>query len=452
VLERGIPHRVLNAKYHEMEAHIIAQAGRSGALTIATNMAGRGVDILLGGNLQELGNDFLRRDGIDPAQASDQQREAAFAEAREICAKDKETVIALGGLHILGTERHESRRIDNQLRGRAGRQGDPGSSRFYISFEDELMRLFGPERLDFFLSRWPENEPIEHKLTSKMIENAQKKVEAHNFEIRKHRLQYDDVMNHQRSLIYEQRLRVLLGEDLRDSIITHLRDLVAIRVKELSGQEIPREEMLEAIHTSLSEFYPVRLSVEQMRQINREEELTRALQEDIVAAYEEREQFAGEEQMRELERFLTLRVANARWVDHLAAMEDLEEGINLRGYSGTDPLIIYRNEAFEYWNRLLATIREDIIRYLFWIEIRPQEVAEQRQAQLAFGVIPQGQPVEAEDADGMAAPAAPVVTQAAPVRQATRPRAKVARSKVGRNEPCPCGSGRKYKKCCGRSG
>ena len=456
VLDHGIPHRVLNAKYHEMEAHIISQAGRSGALTIATNMAGRGVDILLGGNPNELANDLLRRDGIDPAQATGGQREAALAEAKASCAADKEKVIGLGGLHILGTERHESRRIDNQLRGRSGRQGDPGSSRFYVSFEDELMRLFGPERLDFFLGKWPENEPIEHKLTSKMIENAQKKVEAHNFEIRKHRLQYDDVMNHQRALIYEQRKRVLMGEDLRETVLTHMRDFVEVSVREWASPEIHHEEWnLEALHASLQEVFPIRATLGEMQEIPRHEDLVQFLQDEIVAAYGEREQQAGEEQMRELERLITLRIFNARWVDHLAAMEDLEEGIGLRGYSGVDPLVIYRKESYDYWQRLLSTVREDMIRYMFRVVIKPHESEEQRRAALGLGAAPQGQPVEAEDEDRMAAPVgggAPVATQTAPVRQAARPRAAAAGRKVGRNDPCPCGSGKKYKKCCGRGG
>jgi len=462
VLERGIPHRVLNAKYHEMEAHIIANAGRPGALTIATNMAGRGVDILLGGNPQEVANELLRRDGVDPDQATEEQREAALKEARTICARDKEKVLALGGLHILGTERHESRRIDNQLRGRSGRQGDPGSSRFYISFEDELMRLFGPERLDFFLSKWPENEPIEARITSRMIENAQKKVEAHNFEIRKHRLQYDDVMNHQRALIYEQRKRVLLGEDLRNTAIAHMREFVETRTKEFASPEVhPDDWNLEGLHQALSEAYPVGVTVEQIGEYRHHDELVEFLQEDISAAYEERERLAGGEQMRELERLVTLRVVSARWIDHLATIEYLEEGIGLRGYSGVDPLIIYRKESYDYWQQLLATIRDDIVRYLFRVEIEPQETEEERRARIGLGQGPQGMPVEVEEQDGIAAAAgaatptarAGTALKAPPSREAPRRRAAQRTGpKVGRNDPCPCGSGRKYKKCCGRAG
>ena len=456
VLEGGVRHQVLNAKYHEMEAHIIAQAGRPGALTIATNMAGRGVDILLGGNPQEMTNELLRADGVEPNQATDEQLREARAKAEEICARDKEKVLSLGGLHILGTERHESRRIDNQLRGRAGRQGDPGSSRFYVSFEDELMRLFGPERLDFFLGKWPENEPIEARITSRMIENAQKKVEAHNFEIRKHRLQYDDVMNHQRALIYEQRKRVLLGQDMRESVQTHMREFVDARVKEFASPEIhPDDWNMPALHQALAEVYPVGITPDQMGEHRHHEDLVEALQGDIVSAYEERVREGGDEQMRELERLITLRVVSARWIDHLAAMEDLEEGIGLRGYSGVDPLIIYQKESYEYWQRLLATVRDDIIRYLFRVEIEPQETEEERRARLGLGRMPQGEPVEAGEEDAMqaAAGSAPAATavKAPPRRELPRRRAADRKGKkVGRNDPCPCGSGKKYKKCCGR--
>jgi preprotein translocase subunit SecA len=465
VLDKGIPHRVLNAKYHEMEAHIIAQAGRSGALTIATNMAGRGVDILLGGNPTELANEILRREGVDPDQATDEQYEAALRQAERVCAEDRERVVGLGGLHILGTERHESRRIDNQLRGRAGRQGDPGSSRFYVSFEDELMRLFGPERLDFMLRSWPENEPLEHRWITRTIENAQKKVETHNFEIRRHRLQYDDVMNHQRALIYEQRKRVLLGENMRESVIAHLRDFVAARAKEFASPEVHRNEWnLEALHQSLSAVFPLSVSVDELAEFRHHQGLVEFLQEQIVAAYEQREAEAGPEQTRELERLVILRVVSNRWIDHLAAMEELEEGIGLRAYSGVDPLIIYRNESYKYWQNLLATVRDDVVTLVFRMRLR--EPTERVEAAVGLGATPQGQPVEAEDEDGMAAPAAlagrgPAGGQAkgralgrAAGQAATgvlpRRSATAAPKKVGRNDPCPCGSGLKYKKCHGK--
>jgi len=450
VLDRGVPHRVLNAKYHETEAHVIAQAGRSGALTIATNMAGRGVDILLGGNPNELVNDVLRREGIDPAQASEEQYATALAEAKETCRTDRERVIHLGGLHILGTERHESRRIDNQLRGRSGRQGDPGSSRFYVSFEDELMRLFGPERLDFLLSKWPENEPIAMKMTSRQIEKAQQKVEGYNFEIRRRQLQYDDVMNFQRSLVYEQRMRVLRGQDMHESVLTHIREYVQDRVKEFASQEVHRDDWnLAALLQAMLEAAPLEITEEDLRTFTRQDDLADFLQEAVLAAYAAKEERLGLELMRDLERFITLYVVNSRWVDHLAAMEDLEEGIGLRGYSGVDPLILYQKESYTYWLNLLATIREDIIRLIFRYE--PEQAPRQVAA-----ITPRGEPVEFADEDGMVAPdgGEPVPAPGAARPRAAAPagarRAASPSKKVGRNDPCPCGSGLKYKKCCGR--
>jgi len=276
-------------------------------------------------------------------------------------------------------------------------------------------------------------------------------VEAHNFEIRKHRLQYDDVMNHQRTVIYEQRKRVLLGEDLRESVLAQMRDLVEARTKEFASPEVHRDDWnLTALHQALSEVFPITITLEEMREIAHQEDLVKLLQEDIISAYEERERLAGPEAIRELEHQVTLHVVNTRWIDHLAAMEDLEEGIGLRGYSGTDPLILYRTESYNYWLNLLATIRDDIIRYLFRIAIEPQEIERQRRAALGSSNMPQGQPVEAEDDEGMALPSEPSAPASRP-RPARAPRRAAPGRKVGRNDPCPCGSGKKYKKCCGRA-
>lgn len=323
------------------------------------------------------------------------------------------------------------------------------------------MRLFGPERLEFWLSKWPENEPLEAKLTTRMIESAQKKVEAHNFEIRKHRLQYDDVMNHQRALIYEQRKRVLLGEDLHNTVLTNMAELIEARVKEYCSPEMDAQEWnVEALRQALAELYPIGVTTKQMADLRNYDDLVEFLQEDINAAYGEREQRAGVEQMRELERLVTLRVVSQRWIDHLAAMEDLEEGIGLRGVSGVDPLVLYQKESYDYWQRLVETIREDVIRFLFRVEIR-QETEEQRRARLGLGQTPVGQPVEAEDTDLMTAPPGGIephtaaksstALKAPPRREPARRMAQPG-AKVGRNDPCPCGSGRKYKKCCGRGG
>ncbi len=433
LLDKGIPHQVLNAKHHEKEAEIIAEAGRSGTVTIATNMAGRGVDILLGGNPQLLAHDLLVKRGIDPDTVNEQDKARAKEEAERICAQDREKVLSLGGLHILGTERHESRRIDNQLRGRSGRQGDPGSSRFYVSFEDELMRLFGPERLSFLLDRWPEAEPIEARLTSRTIENAQKKVEAHNFEIRKHRLQYDEVLNRQREVIYGQRRKVLEGADMKDLILEHLQELVAARCHEHASPELPPSEWdLGALHNSLNEAFPLEsyATPNDLAGKNREE-LEEYLKEKILQAYEEREKEFSAETMRELERLVTLRVINTRWTDHLSYIEYLEEGIHLQGYSGIDPLIIYRKEAFGAWQSLLQAIREDVVHLLFRVQVTPR---------------PQQRPVR---------PPRPTPTAPTASGAGARPRGPAGHpqkaGKTGRNDPCPCGSGRKYKHCCGQS-
>jgi preprotein translocase subunit SecA len=424
LLDKGIPHQVLNAKHHEKEAEIIAQAGRSGTVTIATNMAGRGVDILLGGNAQKLAQDLLVQWEINPESATEQDLLRAKAEAERLCAADREKVLSLGGLHILGTERHESRRIDNQLRGRSGRQGDPGASRFFVSFEDELMRLFGPERLSFVLDRWPESEPIEARLTSKAIENAQKKVEAHHFEIRKHRLQYDEVMNRQREVIYAQRHKILEGADMKEAILEHLRELVAQRCQEYASPELPASEWeLDRLFSLLNEVFPLELYAAPKDLTDRKHDaLIEFLTEKILQAYADREKEIGEEMMRNLERLVALRVINTRWTDHLAYIDYLEEGIHLQGYSGIDPLIIYRKEAYQAWQSLLQAIREDIVQLMFRVQITHRTGE---------------RPVR-------------------PLRPSPRPRSGAepatlapAAKKTGRNDPCPCGSGRKYKHCCG---
>jgi preprotein translocase subunit SecA len=286
------------------------------------------------------------------------------------------------------------------------------------------------------------------KMTSRMIENAQKKVEAHNFEIRKRQLQYDDVMNHQRSLIYEQRMRVLRGQDMHESVLTHVREYVADRVKEFASQEVHHDDWnLAALRQTLLEIAPLEISEEQLRAFAHQEDLTAWLQDELIARYDEKERQLGVEQLRELERYVTLRVVNMRWVDHLAAMEDLEEGIGLRGYSGVDPLIIYQKESYQYWLNLLATIREDILRYLFHLTVETETAPARQYA----AVTPRGVPVEAEDVDLMVDPAGspPAARAPAPARPAPR-RAPNPGLKVGRNDPCPCGSGQKYKKCCGR--
>jgi len=428
-LQQGIPHQVLNAKYHEMEAEIIAEAGRSGTVTIATNMAGRGVDILLGGNPERLARHLLRERGIDPdgeEPVPPEEWQRALAEAKQQCEDDRARVLELGGVHILGTERHESRRIDNQLRGRSGRQGDPGSSRFYVSLEDELMRLFAPERLDFLLGGWEECIPLEYGIVSRTIENAQHKVEIHNFSMRQHLLQYDDVKNLQREVIYAQRRKVLEGADVRESILTSLHALVESRVREYASPDIhPDEWDWEKLYQALYDIFPIHLYLrpEELREIP-PRELPARIEALVAQAYEDRERELTLEVMRDLERLITLRVIDTKWIDHLDAMDFLEEGIGLRGYAGVDPLVAFKNEAYQQWQTLLASMQEEIAKLLF----RVQVVRERTR--------PQPSPFQEMHA-GHGGDEEP---------EPQRP--ERVRKKVGRNDPCPCGSGKKYKKCC----
>jgi len=428
VLAHGVPHQVLNAKHHESEAQIIAEAGRSGMVTIATNMAGRGVDILLGGNPERMARDLLQERGIAPEgeEAPEQAWKEALAEARRTGEQDRGRVLELGGLHILGTERHESRRIDNQLRGRSGRQGDPGSSRFYVSLEDELMRLFAPERLDFLLGGWEECQPLEYGIVSRTIENAQHKVEIHNFSMRQHLLQYDDVKNLQREVIYGQRRKVLEGADLRESALTSLHALVEGRIREYAGPVVhPDEWDLDKLYQALYDIFPIHqyLRPEELAAIA-PGDLNQQVHELAVRAYEDRERELTPEVMRQLERMITLRVIDTKWIDQLDSMDFLEEGIGLRGYAGVDPLVAFRKEAYTQWEVLLASVQEEIVKLLF----RVQLAREQRRPQPS----PFAEVYASHGGDEEPEPLVPVRVN----------------KKVGRNDPCPCGSGKKYKKCC----
>jgi preprotein translocase subunit SecA len=395
-LESGIPHNVLNAKYHEQEAQIIAEAGRFGAVTIATNMAGRGVDIVLGGKPE---------DG-------------------RVNREEYEQVKALGGLHIIGSERHESRRIDNQLRGRSGRQGDPGSSRFFISLQDELMRLFGPERWGFFMNSWPEDEAAEFRIVTRAIENAQKKVEMRNFDIRKYTLKYDDVMNIQRTTIYNDRRKVLMGEDVSPAIQDMMRKTVDRIVRTYANPSLhPDDWDVRAVYEALNRIFPLEQyatydEVYELRGPGMSEALARIARD----AYEDRERQIGPELVRQIERSVLLRVIDMRWMQHLRDMDDLRDSVHLRAYGQIDPLIAYQKEAHQYFMDLLDAIAEDVTRLMFAAEVAP----EVRQAVR-----------ETEEGQGALEPEERGVRK--PVRVAQR---------VGRNDPCPCGSGKKYKKCC----
>ncbi len=378
--KRGIKHVVLNAKYHEKEAEIIAQAGRVGAVTVATNMAGRGVDILLGGNPEYLAKEFLRKKGLDPAKVSKEEWEKAYAEAKKITDEEHKKVIELGGLFVIGTERHESRRIDNQLRGRAGRQGDPGESRFYLSLEDDLMRIFGTDRISGLMKKlgMQRGVPIESKLVTKTIERAQKQVEAQNFSIRKHLLEYDDVMNKQREVIYKRRREILEGKDLKEEILEITRDIVRWFVEEACPEKAgPKEWNWKGLEKSLLFQFGLRLSELPIDRENiTQEELEEIIFQELKRRYEEKEKAVGSENMREFERFIMLEVIDKHWKDHLLAMDHLREGIGLRGYAQRDPLIEYKKEAFEMFTQLINRIEEDAVRFIFLSQPITQEEIE----------------------------------------------------------------------------
>jgi len=391
--KRGINHVVLNAKYHESEAIIIAQAGRIGAVTIATNMAGRGVDILLGGNPEYLAKEYLNKKGIDPLKATQEEWEKALAEAAEKTGDQQKKVIAMDGLYIIGTERHEARRIDNQLRGRAGRQGDPGASRFYLSLEDDLMRIFGSDRISGLMSRigMGEGVPIEHNMVSRAIERAQKQVEGQNFSIRKHLLEYDDVMNKQRESIYSLRKDTLKGKDMKE----YIQELVETLVDWIMENHTPKEKSpedwdAEGFYKSIASQFG--LDIEELNidweTINYDE-----LKEKILTVlknnYGEKEKIIGEAQAREIERYIILQIIDSQWKDHLLGMDYLKEGIGLRGYGQRDPLVEYKKESYDMFQAMMDRIEEETIRYLFLLQPVVQEELPTRQEQSLYYQRPQ---------------------------------------------------------------
>ena len=387
--KRNIKHVVLNAKYHEMEAKIIAQAGRVGAVTIATNMAGRGVDILLGGNSEFLASEQLRKKGIDPSKASQEEWEKALSDAQGITQLEHDKVISMDGLHIIGTERHEARRIDNQLRGRAGRQGDPGASRFYLSLEDDLMRIFGSDRISGLMARigMAEGIPIEHNMVSKAIERAQKQVEGHNFSIRKHLLEYDDVMNKQRESIYTQRREILRGKNMKEFIQGLIETLVEwLMETHTSKEKSPDDWNVEGLRKGIASQFgldieELNLDWESIIYDDLKEKITTALKDN----YTEKEQIIGEERMREFERVIMLQILDNQWKDHLLGMDYLKEGIGLRGYGQRDPLIEYKKESYDMFQAMMDRIEEEAIRYLFLLQpIREEEVPERKEQPLYY--------------------------------------------------------------------
>ena len=426
--KRGVPHNVLNAKQHEREAFIVAQAGRKGAVTIATNMAGRGTDIVLGGNPE-----MMARAEASSAEDPEQQFNQSIQGFKERCEQEKQEVLEAGGLYILGTERHESRRIDNQLRGRSGRQGDPGKSRFYLSLEDDLLRIFGSQRVAFVMDKLkiPEGEPIEHGIISKAIENAQKKVEAHNFDIRKHLLEYDDVMNRQREVIYTQRREVLGGEQLKDTyqgiVLETVEDMVATFCPEKASATDWDWERLAEDFVNQFNFLPDFSSLDQAK-IKREE-LEAWLKQNAEARLNEKEDDFTPPIMEQLMRILLLQTIDTQWKDHLLSIDHLKEGIGLRGYGQKNPKEEYKREAYSLFMEMMGRVRGEVLQKIFRIQLAREEDVEQMEAQQRKQQVSLNQ-MGGEDKTKM---------------PTTRDH-----DKVGRNDPCPCGSGKKYKKCCGQ--
>ncbi len=444
----GIPHNVLNAKYHEQEAQIVAQAGKLGAVTIATNMAGRGTDIMLGGNAEFLAKADLRKQGKAEeliaeadsfAETTDPEILAIRQEYNDLLAKYKtnikeeaEKVRAAGGLFIIGTERHESRRIDNQLRGRSGRQGDPGESRFYLSLQDDLMRLFSSDRIMNMMDSLglDEDTPIDAKILSGAVENAQKNVESRNFKARKNVLEYDDVMNTQREVIYAQRQKVLDGEDLRENILTMLRSLVdtnvATALSENGGSV--NEEALKELAMQMEGIYFIRGTLESRKtQLLAMDQQTLAdtIYDIALATYQAKETAYGDKLMRELERVVMLRVVDEYWMDNIDAMDDLKQGIGLRAYGQHDPVVAYKEEGYQMFESMIQSIKDETVRRMFLVRVQPQQEVKREKVAKETGA--------AGAADGSSVKKQPVRTAA---------------KKVGPNDPCPCGSGKKYKKCC----
>ncbi|MEQ8840598.1 MAG: preprotein translocase subunit SecA [Acidimicrobiales bacterium] len=451
--KRGIPHEVLNAKQHTREAEVVAQAGRLGSITVATNMAGRGVDILLGGNPEGLAERDVRAEGLDPA--SDEGKallDERLAAHRATTDAEKQKVLDLGGLYVLGTERHESRRIDNQLRGRSGRQGDPGASRFYLSLEDELMRLFATGAMNWVMDRaLPDDVPIEAKMVTKAIERAQNTVEARNAETRKNVLKYDEVMNEQRKVIYKRRGQILDGADLREEALEYLQDAIEAAVATYCVSEIVEEWDLEGLATEISSLWPGEVSVMELGSCRTIDELEDVLWEIGASLYEEREKELSPDVMRQVERQVMLRIIDQRWREHLKEMDLLREGIHLRAMGQRDPATEWQREGFDMFGMMMKGIAQDFVKYVMHVQVAVETPPGEDQQQLA-GVTEEKQDAGAgTKASSIPPTGAPAVAKPNEVRSRT-PVVKSDLEKVGRNEPCPCGSGKKYKACHGRPG
>ena len=446
--KRGVRHEVLNAKHHEREASIVAQAGRKAAVTVATNMAGRGTDIMLGGNPEFMADEELHRRGLSPVETPEEYEAAWAAELdqqRSAVVTEHEEVVALGGLYVLGTERHESRRIDNQLRGRSGRQGDPGESRFYLSLGDELMRRFNSGLVERFLGAAgiPDEVPIESKMVSNAIRSAQSQVEAQNFEIRKNVLKYDDVLNRQREIIYGERRRVLEGEDIQEQLQRFTDETISAYISGATSEGFPEDWELEKLWTALKNLYPIGVTIDEIEESAGGRDgltadfLIAEIQSDTRIRYAEREETLGSEVMRELERRVVLSVLDRKWREHLYEMDYLQEGIGLRAMAQRDPLVEYQREGFDLFTAMMDSIKEESIGYLFNVEVQIEEDAETAAPEIA--------------AKGLAAAPATQLQYSAPTETGevtTRIDANWE-GEVSRNAPCPCGSGKRYKRCHG---
>jgi preprotein translocase subunit SecA len=468
----GVKHEVLNAKNHEREAAIVAQAGRKGAVTVSTNMAGRGTDILLGGNPDVLVRERLKKQNKTPEMIPKEELERELTDIKQQIEAERQEVVKLGGLHILATERHESRRIDNQLRGRAGRQGDPGSSRFYLSLQDDLLRIFGGERMQGLMLRlgMEEDVPIESGMITKRIAAAQKAVEAQNFASRKHVLEYDDVMNKQRNAVYGMRRALLEGQNQKEKILEIVGGIVAQYVDEYVPENSRNDQYdLLGLQNAVLNQFGVKLEISELSPLTRPE-IEEYVKEVLSRRYDEKENLVNPENMREAERIIMLNVIDNQWKDHLLSMDHLKEGIGLRGYGQKDPLIEYKKESFKMFQDMMDRIEDETIRYLFFLRIETTGIP-----------LPYPEP-EDDDDDEDVRPAEPepelaAVSAAREAAQSTvlditrniqkkkdremaalqfvggegssKPQTVTNTGKVGRNDPCPCGSGKKYKKCHG---
>ena len=448
--KEGIKHEVLNAKYHEKEAEIIAQAGKFGAVTIATNMAGRGTDIMLGGNSEYLAKQQMRKNKIpenliEEANTYYETDDEEILKAREKfnelekkyheeIKEEKEKVIAAGGLKIIGTERHESRRIDNQLRGRSGRQGDPGESKFYISLDDDLIKIFGENSIinKVKASQSIQNIPIEHKMITNLVETAQKRIEGRNFSIRKNVLKYDDVMNAQREIIYKQRREVLDGENLKDNILNMINSLAEeVVLSQFAGEN---EVNVEALNTNIKNTFGIDISSFIKENSNSSQKIIEKLQKEALSEYEKKEQEIGADELREMERVVMLKVVDQKWMDHIDAMDELKDGIGLRAYGQQDPVVKYRIEGMDMFEEMVLDIKHDVVQLM--MNVRKQDEVKREETAKITGAALQN--LKGLDADQ------------SKVKSEVNRTVVNSGPKVGRNDPCPCGSGKKYKQCCGK--